>query len=355
MKMVQTYKCPGCGAPIEFGAGANELVCQYCGTHVDVNEAEQENEQYKEQYNVENEVEYGDDERTSFNGYNCQSCGANLIVDEHTTATTCCYCGSSALIQQRLEGVLTPAKIIPFKINKNQAKEQFRKWICTGLFTPSVFKKTATLENIKGIYVPFWLYDYQARSSADAKCTKVRRERRGNVEYTHTDHYMVERDVESGYWKIPADASERMPDDVMDCLEPYSYGEMQDFAMPYLSGFESEKYNYESGDHQVADRVEERVKTYIFQDMKSTITGYSSVNFVRNNITLKRKKAMYTLLPVWMITYRYNGENRIFAINGQTGKQVGSLPNSMQKIFAWFGGITVGMTAILLVLGGLLG
>lgn len=351
--MVQTYKCPGCGAPIEFAPGANELVCEYCGTHVDVNEAQQGNARYE--CHVEDQVEYGEDERQNFNGYTCQSCGANLIVDEHTTATTCCYCGSSALIQQRLEGVLTPAGVIPFKINREQAKERFRKWICGGLFTPGVFKKTATLENIKGIYVPFWLYDYDARSDAEARCTKVRKERKGNVEYTHTDHFRVVRDVETDYWKIPADASERMPDEIMDAMEPYNYTEMQQFAMPYLSGYESEKYNYESNDSHVADRVEDRVKTYIFQDMKSTIHGYSTVNFIRNNITLKRKKAIYTLLPVWMITYRYNGENRIFAINGQTGKQVGTLPNSMKKVCAWFAGVTFSVMAILLVLGGLFG
>ncbi len=351
--MVQTYKCPGCGAPIEFGAGANELVCQYCGTHVDVNEATNGDEQY--QCQVENEVQYDESARQDFNGYICQSCGASLMVDEHTTATTCCYCGSNALLQQRLEGVLTPAGVIPFKINREEAKERFRKWICTGLFTPNLFKKKATLENIKGIYVPFWLYDYDARSNAEARCTKVHRQRRGNVEYTHTDHYRVIRDVESDYWKIPADASERMPDEIMDRMEPYNYSEMQEFAMPYLSGYESEKYNYESDDYHVAERVEDRVKQYIFQDLKSTISGYSSVNFLYNRVSMKRKKAIYTLLPVWMITYRYEGEERIFAINGQTGKQVGSLPNSMQKILSWFFGITGSLTLILFVLGGLFG
>ena len=36
--MVNTYKCPGCGASLEYRPGAGELVCEYCGTHVSVSD-----------------------------------------------------------------------------------------------------------------------------------------------------------------------------------------------------------------------------------------------------------------------------------------------------------------------------
>lgn len=356
--MANTYRCPGCGAPLEYTPGTNALICTYCGTEVSIeelsrNESGEHDEHVTQNYtspNTENTQT-----RQSFNGYTCQSCGAQLIIDNHTTATTCCYCGSSALIQERLDGVYKPAWVIPFQINKEQAKEHFRRWLCKGMFTPSVFKKTATLEQIKGIYVPFWLYDYEAQISAAAECTKVYRERKGNTEFVHTDYYMVERQGVSNYQKIPVDASEKMPDDMMDLMEPYNYNEIKEFDMPYLSGYESEKYNYESSDTQMVGRVEDRVNTYIVQDMRQTITGYGSVHIIRNNVSLTRKKADYTLLPVWMITYRYKGENKSFAINGQTGKQVGKLPNSLAKIAAWFGGITAGIMLFLLLMGGIFG
>lgn len=350
--MVNTYKCPGCGASLEFQPGKDELVCGYCGTHVKVKDLGEEDVY---QCEVENETDQSESQRGDFSGYTCQSCGAHLITDESTTATVCCYCGSSALIPERLSGMLKPGGVIPFKIDKSQAKERFRQWLCTGCFTPKEFKNAATLENIRGIYVPFWLYDYDAEARVRAECTKVRHERKGDTEYTHTDYYLVEREAFSSYQKIPADASERMPDDVMDAMEPYNYGELVEFQMPYLSGYESEKYNYESGDEAVAGRAETRVRTYISQDVRETIKGYTTTRFLSNNIRLRRKQALYTLLPVWMITYRYKGENQIFAINGQTGRQVGELPNSMGKMAAWFGGITGCITAVLLILGGLFG
>ena len=350
--MANTYKCPGCGAPLEYTPGTDALVCRYCGTEVKVEDIKQ-TEPYE--YKVENHTDQDREERSSFHGYTCQSCGAQLLVDDNTTATVCCYCGSSALIQERLEGVLKPAGVIPFKINRDQAKEQFRKWLCTGIFTPSVFKKTATLENIRGIYVPFWLYDYKAEAKVTAECTKVHTERRGDTEYTHTDYYMVEREGTGIYEKVPVDASEKMPDDMMDMMEPYNYSEMKEFELPYLSGYESEKYNYESNDEQMAGRVENRVNTYIFQDVKDSIVGYTTTRFLKTDVSLFRKKAVYALLPVWMVTYRYKGENKSFAINGQTGKQVGNLPNSFGKQAAWFGGITAAIMLLLLLMGGLLG
>lgn len=341
--MAKTYKCPGCGAPLVFEPGADELVCEYCDTHVQISDLK------------ESDSEPETEEKQDFHGYVCQSCGAQLIVDEYTASTTCCYCGSHAVIQERLEGVQKPAGVIPFEINKERARELYKNWLCKGLFTPSVFKKAATLENIRGIYVPFWLYDYEAEAHVEAECTRVRTERRGDTEYVHTDYYYVARHAKSNYHKIPVDASERMPDSVMDMMEPYRYEGLKTFEMPYLSGYESEKYNFESNDGQMTQRVENRVNQYMTQDVRETIKGYSSTTFRRNDISLTRKNAMYTLLPVWLVTYRYKGENKIFTINGQTGKQVGELPNSQGKMVAWFAGITISIMAILLLLGGLFG
>ena len=350
--MVYTYKCPGCGAPLYYHPGEEELVCEYCNTHTRVSQL---GEQDIYDCQVSSEIPEHEVQRENFQGYTCQNCGAQLLTDEHTTATVCCYCGSSALIRERLDGVVKPAGVIPFKLDKNQVKKVFQDWICKGLFTPSVFKKSAMIEEIKGIYVPFWLYDYDADIHAKAEGTKVHTERRGDRMYTHTDYYIIERSGSSSYSGIPVDASEHMEDGLMDAMEPYDYGEMKEFEMPYLSGFESEKYNYESDEEEMTSRVESRVSNYVFQDMRATIHGYSSVRSLENHISLHRKKAKYVLLPVWMLTYRYKGENKVFAINGQTGKQIGTLPNSGKKMAAWFGGIAGGITLILFLLGGLFG
>lgn len=348
--MIETYKCKGCGAPIEFDGNKGELVCEYCGTHMSVNDATQSGEKYDSV--VEDET-VQDQAKIDVDGYKCQSCGAMLLTDDKTTATVCSFCGSSAVIKGRLTGETMPAKIIPFSVTKDKAHEIFRGWCKKGVFTPGMFKKSTFVDKMTGIYVPFWLYDYDAGCHIDAHATKIRHHREGDYEVTHTDHYRVVRDGDADFTLVPADASEKMPDEIMDLLEPYNYNDLKNFQMPYLSGFMSEKYSYDS--KEMAPRVERRVRKYIFGEVRNSINGYSSVNIVGSNTRLKRKKAAYTLLPVWMITYRYKNENHILAINGQTGKQVGTLPKSGQKMVGWFGGIFAGTFAVLMLLGGLLG
>ena len=348
--MIETYKCKGCGAPIEFDGSKGELVCEYCGTHMTVEEMAQTGEKYDAQ--VENAAT-DESIRMDIDGYKCQNCGAELLTDENTTATVCSYCGSPAIIKARLTGEMMPAKVIPFSMTREQAKSSFSSWCKKGAFTPGMFKKKTFVESMTGIYVPFWLYNYNAECHMDAHATRVRTHTEGEYRVTHTDHFIVVRDGEAEFSLIPADASEKMPDDMMDLLEPYNYSELKDFQMPYLSGFMSEKYNYDS--NEMAPRVERRVRDYIFKEVRDTIHGYSSLSITSSNTRLRRNNAVYTLLPVWMITYRYNGENKILAINGQTGKQVGTLPRSMGKLWGSFFGIFAGVFAILMLLGGLLG
>lgn len=120
--------------------------------------------------------------------YNCQSCGAQLVADEYTSATFCSYCGNPTLVEDRLQGEFKPQLIIPFKINKEQAVDIYRKWLKKGPLTPKELSTSSTIEKISGVYVPFWLYSYNARTQMNAHANKVRTTRRGDTEYTYTDH-----------------------------------------------------------------------------------------------------------------------------------------------------------------------
>ena len=55
----------------------------------------------------------------------------------------------------------------------------------------------------------------------------------------------------------------------------------------------------------------------------------------------------YALLPVWLLATRWNGQNYLFAMNGQTGKLIGDLPVSMGRYWAWFAGISLPLMALL--------
>jgi len=342
--MVRSYKCSNCGGDMVFDAQKEMLVCEHCDTAKTVAEMEQTQTSKTDSQTPKEHTRTGD-----FNLFQCPSCGAEILTDCHTAATFCNYCGSPTLIESRLTGEATPSHVIPFKINKTETREAFLKWSKKGLLTPKEFFSTTTIEKIAGIYVPFWLYDFDSDMQMRAQCTRVRRERRGDYEYTHTDHYDVYRDLATAYSRIPVDASEKMDDSTMDLVEPFDYSALSSFEMGYLSGYQAEKYNYDS--KTLKNRAELRVKQYISDLTRGTISGYSSVRIVHSNINMQAKNTDYVLMPVWMLRYRYKGKDYAFTMNGQTGKIVGNLPISKAKAAIYFGAITAACFLIANIVG----
>lgn len=367
--MVVQYKCPNCGADMEFDSTTGKLKCESCGRTEDIEQMSkgESTQDGNVSYEMDEddakaagaafEHDYADASDTdepsnhaTFTGdevveYHCKNCGAVLITDAQTTATTCSFCGAGVVIGDRLTGSLAPAKIIPFSINKSQAQEAFKKWCKKGLLTPRDFMNADRIKNITGLYVPFWLYDMNGRGEAEAVCTRVRTYTQGDWIYTETKYYNVYRKVDLNYNKIPCDSSKKMDDTMMDRLEPYQYNNLKNFEMPYLAGYISEKYDFD--ENEMLPRVKERVNSYVDSYIRSTISGYTTVNFSRKDYNIRKKKADYTLMPVWMVCYDYRKAEHTFAMNGETGKIVGKPPLSAAKIAAWFTGISAGTFVVL--------
>ena len=323
--MVLQYTCPNCASDMQFDSESGMLSCKYCGRKDNI-------EHFSEDLISKN---FAPNEAKE---YLCNNCGGVVITDADTTATTCCFCDSSVVLQDRLSGTLMPAKVIPFAINKEKAEEAFRKWTKKGKLAPNSFKEANRIKEITGIYVPFWMYDLNGRMAVNVEATKVRSYTQGDYIYTETKHYDVYRDVTIDFLKVPVDASEKMDDKIMDLLEPYDYRDLKEFKTPYLAGYLAEKYNYD--DQELFTRVKQKVRSAIHSYVGSTITGYASVNYRQKQEKIKNKQSEYALFPVWMVYYDHEKTEHIFAMNGQTGKIIGKPPVSKTKVATWVGGIT---------------
>lgn len=201
------------------------------------------------------------------------------------------------------------------------------------------------IDDIAGIYVPFWLYDMAGQGEIHADCTRVSHYSSGNYNVTATKHYKVWRKVDLDYDCIPVDASERMRDDLMDKLEPFYYEDIKDFSSMYLPGYVAEGYNYT--DEDLMPRVQKRVEKFMDEYVRGTMNNYASVHITDRNYNILKKKADYALLPVWMINYDYRDGQYVFAMNGDTGKIVGKPPISKAKVMAWLFGVGGGLFLIL--------
>ncbi|MGV6972687.1 TFIIB-type zinc ribbon-containing protein [Bacillus halotolerans] len=339
--MIISYKCPNCGSDMAFDSESGSLSCGSCGRQDNIESLPKENIAAR----------FSEDEAKE---YQCENCGAVLITEAETTATTCSFCGGAAILADRLSGHLAPAKVIPFTISKQEAEQAFRKWCKKGLLTPRGFMSADRIKSITGMYIPFWMFDLNSEVQVRANCTRVHQYEEGDYICTETEHFEAFRDINLDYLKIPVDASEKMNDELMEKLEPYSYDQLKDFQTAYLAGYIAEKYNYT--DEELFPRAKEKISSYIDSYIHSAFSGYTSVNVRDKHIHTQNVNSFYVLLPVWMVSYDYERAEHTFAMNGQTGKVVGKPPISSGKVAAWFSGIAGGtflaLKLVSLMMGG---
>ena len=155
-----------------------------------------------------------------------------------------------------------------------------------------------------------------------------------------------------GFEKIPVDASSKMPDDYMDSIEPYDYADLKPFSTAYLPGFLADKYDVSIEESR--ERADKRCTGSLVAALQSTVTGYTSCNETSRDIHLKRGRVHYALLPVWLLSTKWEGKDFLFAMNGQTGKLVGKLPVSTKRVVGLFAAIAalfiaISVTALLLL------
>lgn len=207
---------------------------------------------------------------------------------------------------------------------------------------PKIFKKENHIDEIKGVYVPFWLFDADADADIRYKATRVRTWSDSDYDYTETSHYSVFRAGNIGFNQIPVDGSSKIDNDLTESLEPYVTSEAVDFATPYLAGYVADKYDVSA--EECAERANQRVKRASEDAFRDTVIGYDTVTPEDTRIQLKGGKTHYALFPVWLLSTTWKGNHYLFGMNGQTGKFVGNLPVDKGIFTRWFLGLTAGFS-----------
>lgn len=359
MDTMLQYKCPNCGGQLEFSSKEQNMVCPYCDSVIDIASlSDYEKETAENKATEEPKWETGKEEWTQeeaehLNVYVCKSCGGEIVTDETTGATHCPYCSNPVIFTGKFAGGLKPDCIIPFKVDKKAAKEALKNHMKGKTLLPKVFKSENHIDEIKGVYVPFWLFDARAKGDIHFKGTKVRHWSDSNYSYTETSHYSVVRGGSLDFEKIPVDASSKMDDALMDSLEPFNPVEAQKFNTAYLSGYFADKYDVDVSES--LNRANVRIINSTEDAFRGTVMGYSSLLKESDSLSFENTTAKYALFPVWILNTTWNGQKFVFAINGQTGKIVGDLPVDKKKYFAFLGGFAVGYSVLAYIVMNILG
>jgi len=344
-------------AGLRYDGGSGRLVCDSCDTKFDVAVVEQlyaDKEQAaasagaEPQWDIDMGGGYSAEEAARLRSYSCPSCAAEIICDDTTAATSCPYCGNPTVVPGQFVNQLKPDYIIPFRLDKNAAMDALRKYYKGKKFLPDDFSDERHIEEIKGVYVPFWLYNGVTDSYMRFRGTRTRSYRRGQYMITETDHYRIAREGVIAFEKVPVDGSSKMPDAHMDSIEPFDYGELKPFSTAYLPGFFADKYDEDA--ETCSKRANERISASTEDAFRNTVTGYNTVYREYADIKLRKGEVKYALTPVWLLSSKWTDKNYLFAMNGQTGKLIGNLPVDRKKFWGWFFIIAAPLAAILAAL-----
>lgn len=356
------YKCPCCGGAIIYDSVSRNMKCPYCDTEFEVETLQSYASELSE--DTADEMQWENPPAASWVGgeadgirtFVCNSCGGEIVGDENTAASACPFCGNPVVLSGNLSGTLKPDLIIPFRLDKKAAKAALAAHLKRKVLLPKIFKDENHIDEIKGIYVPFWLFDTKADARIRYRATRVRTWSDAKFDYTETSHYLLHRAGSLAFANIPVDGSSKIANDLMESIEPFDTSDATDFHTAYLAGFLADKYDVNA--EQSVARANERVKVSTEQAFAETVHGYTTVHPEHSSVHLSDGSVKYALYPVWLLSTTWKGKHYLFAMNGQTGKFVGDLPVDAAAARKWtliltaaFSALTYGIVALIHALG----
>lgn len=358
MAVLQEFKCPCCDGAIEFSAQLQKMKCPYCSSEFEMEtlqayEAEL-NAQPQEDMTWDTTAggQWQEGEAEGLRIYTCNTCGGEIVADDTTGASECPFCGNPVVMTGQFAGDLKPDLVIPFKVDKQAAIAALQNHYKGKVLLPKVFKDQNHIKEVKGVYVPVWLFDTDANAHVRYKASRTRAWSDSSYYYTETSYYSVTRAGGIGFANVPVDGSTKMDDTLMESIEPFKVDEAVDFRTAYLSGYLADKYDVSS--QESIGRANERIKKTTENAFASTVRGYSTVVPVSSNIQLHNGRARYALYPVWILNTMWNGQKFTFGINGQTGKIAGDLPMDKAAFRKWLFGVSGAAAAVIFALSYLL-
>ncbi len=346
--------CKSCGAILKFAPGTNTLQCEYCGHENEIivsKEAEPivELDFYA---NINNESSSNKDTQ-QLSTVKCTGCGAEATLKPNVTADECAFCGTALVLKNAsITTLIKPKSVLPFKVDKKQAGESFMKWLGTLWFAPGDLRKYATTDKLNGMYIPYWTYDTKTETdySGERGVDRYETEYYTTVEngrtveksrtVTVTDWYSASGDVRDEFDDVLVNASNSLPREYVEALEPWDLESLAPFNENYLAGFRSESYQIglKDGFEMAKDKMQNTIDNSIRADIGGDHQRIHSKNTTYNNITFK-----HTLLPLWISSYKYRDKSFRFLINARTGETKGDRPYSKGKIA---GAILTGILAL---------
>ncbi|WP_068135621.1 zinc ribbon domain-containing protein [Roseimaritima ulvae] len=293
----------------------------------------------------------------------CESCGAEISTDIDRRSYVCPFCDSTYVVE------FTPAQsdrrrpefVIGFAVTRQQARQHFKKWLSNNRWLrPGDLTTAAIEEKQQGVYLPFWTFSTRASSRWRAKIGEywyetVRRQVRGadgkmttrTERVRHTEWWPLSGRHQRFYAGFLASASRGLSQAEAEQIQPFQLTALARYQPHFLAGWMSEEYVLDQDQAwQICQAHFQRVER---QNVAAFLPGDEQRELVVDS-RFERTGIDLVLLPVHILSYRYQDRVFRFLVNGQTGKFVGQKPVSGKRVAA----LVIGIVLLIAVVVGIL-
>jgi DNA-directed RNA polymerase subunit RPC12/RpoP len=350
-----TLPCGQCGAELEFKPGTTVLKCGYCGHSQTI---EIKAGAAVIEYDLNDAItrylgHAGHIQQQGNRNVKCNDCGAEVMVQAGAQTARCDYCGGKSIVEEELPaGVLQPESLLPFGFDSANAVERFRKWLKGGegffgrlwvkLVRPSALQQRANVQDLHGVYVPFWTYDSNSHSNWTAQA---------GYYYYVTEHYTdsqgkrQSRQVRKVRWVWTSGSRRDFFNDWLVCasqqfyqprlsglmkkIEPFPTQGLVPYDSKYLAGFRAERYSLDL--KAGWEHAREGMTAELYSRCGRDVPG-DTHRFLEVRSTFFGQSFKHVLLPVFAMAYQFKDKPYNVLVNGCTGEVQGEAPLSWVKV-----------------------
>lgn len=313
-------RCPNCGGLVNFDIESGQLKCESCDSLFTP-------ESYETVTGAQENAENAEFDMSIFT---CPNCGGSVASNELEAVEYCLYCGSFVTLESQVQKIRKPDFVLPFSKSKEECKKSYSNMIMRKYYAPKEFRDEKFLNNFKGIYIPYWIYDYEVDSDVDLKGSRETR----HGDYIHTHHYDINCNVSGNLNGMSFDASSSFDDDISSRIVPFDTKKLKPFKSPYMFGFFADTADVDDSVYveDAAQIINDEIWDKVSSDSK-VAKGYPTKPSKKSfqdkfGVTYSTKLAM---IPIWFLTWRNKDRVAYSVMNGDSGSIYSEVPVDINR------------------------